>query len=63
LNDQPLIPGVTMPKLVVVERDYPAFAAQLGALGPLTAAEGMVTKGVKFNPDVEVAYLGKKNGL
>jgi nitrate reductase alpha subunit len=63
LHDQPLIPGVTMPKLVVVERDYPAFAAQLGALGPLTAAEGMVTKGVKFNPDVEVAYLGKKNGL
>ena len=63
LNNQPLIPGVTMPKLVVVERDYPAFAAQLGALGPLTAAEGMVTKGVKFNPDVEVAYLGRKNGL
>ncbi|WP_104137498.1 nitrate reductase subunit alpha [Cryobacterium sp. Y62] len=63
LNDQPLIPGVTMPRLVVVERDYPAFAAQLGALGPLTAKLGMVTKGVKFNPDVEVAYLGKKNGL
>ncbi|WP_104192552.1 nitrate reductase subunit alpha [Cryobacterium sp. Y82] len=63
LNDQPLIPGVTMPKLVVVERDYPAFAAQLGALGPLTEKLGMVTKGVKFNPDVEVAYLGKKNGL
>jgi len=63
LDDQPLIPGVTMPKLVVVERDYPAFAAQLGALGPLTAKLGMVTKGVKFNPDVEVEYLGKKNGL
>ncbi|MDJ0350077.1 nitrate reductase subunit alpha [Cryobacterium sp. PH29-G1] len=63
LNDQPLIPGVTMPKLVVVERDYPAFAAQLGALGPLTAKLGMVTKGVKFTPDVEVEYLGKKNGL
>ncbi|WP_233197770.1 nitrate reductase subunit alpha [Cryobacterium sp. Y57] len=63
LSDQPLIPGVTMPRLVVVERDYPAFAAQLGALGPLTAKLGMVTKGVKFNPDVEVAYLGKKNGL
>ncbi|SDN40012.1 nitrate reductase alpha subunit [Cryobacterium flavum] len=62
-SDQPLIPGVTMPKLVVVERDYPAFAAQLGALGPLTKKLGMVTKGVKFNPDVEVAYLGKKNGL
>ncbi|WBM80236.1 nitrate reductase subunit alpha [Cryobacterium breve] len=60
---QPLVPGITMPKLVVVERDYPAFADMLGALGPLTAKLGMVTKGVKFNPDVEVDYLGKKNGL
>ena len=58
-----LIPGITMPKLVVVKRDYPAFAAQLGALGPLTGTLGMVTKGVKFNPDVEVEYLGRKNGL
>ncbi|KFF59374.1 nitrate reductase [Cryobacterium sp. MLB-32] len=62
-NDQPLIPGLTMPKLTVVERDYPAFAAQLGALGPLTAKLGMMTKGVKFAPDEEVDYLGRKNGL
>ncbi|MFC5929257.1 nitrate reductase subunit alpha [Cryobacterium melibiosiphilum] len=58
-----LIPGITMPKLIVVKRDYPAFAAQLGALGPLTGKLGMVTKGVKFTPDVEVEYLGRKNGL
>ena len=58
-----LIPGITMPKLIVVERDYPAFAAQLGALGPLTEKLGMVTKGVTFNPDEEVAYLGRQNGL
>jgi nitrate reductase alpha subunit len=62
-HDQELIPGVSMPKLTVVERDYPAFAEMLGALGPLTEKLGMVTKGVKFNPDVEVAYLGTKNGL
>ncbi len=29
-------PGVTMPKLVVVERDYPAVAEKMAALGPLT---------------------------
>ncbi|MBX3068014.1 MAG: nitrate reductase subunit alpha [Cryobacterium sp.] len=58
-----LVPGVTMPKLAVVERDYPAFAARMAALGPLTTELGMITKGVKFNPDVEVADLGKRNGL
>ncbi|HEY5515494.1 MAG TPA: nitrate reductase subunit alpha, partial [Pengzhenrongella sp.] len=56
-----LIPGVTMAKLVVVERDYPALAAKWGALGPL-AAKGMVTKGVTYTPDVEVAELGRVNG-
>ena len=29
------VPGVTMPKLVVVERDYAAVAAKMTALGPL----------------------------
>ncbi|HEX7804813.1 MAG TPA: nitrate reductase subunit alpha [Cellulomonas sp.] len=59
--DGDLIPGVTMAKLVVVERDYPALAAKWGALGPL-AAKGMVTKGVTYTPDVEVAELGRVNG-
>ena len=63
VDDPEPIPGVTMPKLVVVERDYPAFADMLAALGPLTAKLGMVTKGVKFNPDKEVEYLGRTNGL
>lgn len=63
LQDRPLIPGVTMPKLVVVTRDYPAFAAQMKALGPLTATAGMTTKGVTFMPDAEVRQLGEVNGL
>lgn len=58
-----LIPGITMPRLVVVERDYPALAAQLGALGPLTAKLGMTIKGVKYDPDKEIEYLGTRNGL
>jgi nitrate reductase alpha subunit len=62
-TERELIPGVTMPKLAVVERDYPAFAARMAALGPLTDMVGMVTKGVKFHPDVEVRSLGQRNGL
>ena len=46
-----------MPKLMVVERDYPAFADRMAALGPLSEKLGLITKGVKFNPDVEVADL------
>ncbi|GAA3813604.1 nitrate reductase subunit alpha [Cellulomonas soli] len=58
-----LVPGLTMPKLVVVERDYTTFADRFGALGPLTASAGMLTKGVPFMPDVEVAELARLNGV
>ncbi len=57
------IPGVTMPKLVVVERDYGAVAAKLSALGPLLDTLGATTKGVTFDVSREVDYLGRKNGL
>ncbi|SDS07588.1 respiratory nitrate reductase alpha subunit apoprotein [Paraoerskovia marina] len=63
VKDRPLIPGVTMPKLITVTRDYPALAAQMKALGPLTEKAGMTTKGVTFRPDVEVKRLGEVNGL
>src|SRR5690606_34945021 len=62
-KDAPLVPGVTMPKLAVVEPDYPAFSARVAALGPLTAKVGMVTKGVPFMPDSEVDDRGRRNGL
>ncbi|MFI2568047.1 nitrate reductase subunit alpha [Cellulosimicrobium funkei] len=63
VTERELVPGVTMPKLVVVERDYPAFAARMAALGPLTEKAGMATKGVQFSPGPEVADLGRRNGL
>jgi nitrate reductase alpha subunit len=63
LDGQEMVPGVTMPRLTVVERDYPAFADQLGALGPLTAKLGMTIKGITYTPDKEIDYLGVKNGL
>ncbi len=55
-------PGVTMPKLVVVERDYTQIGEKWAALGPLTAKLGMVTKQVKFDPAQEVTELGERNG-
>ena len=42
------VPGVTMPKLVVVERDYGAVAEKMDALGPLMDTLGATTKGVTF---------------
>ena len=58
-----LIPGVTAPKFVVVERDYTTIGAKMSALGPLTASAGMLTKGVPFSPVEEVEMLASKNGV
>ena len=56
------IPGKTMPKLIVVERDYPSVAAKWGALGPLVEQLGTQVKGVGWVADEEVAELRGKNG-
>ncbi|WIY07493.1 nitrate reductase subunit alpha [Amycolatopsis mongoliensis] len=56
------VPGVTLPKLVVVERDYGAVAAKMRALGPLAEELGATTKGVTFDVGREVEYLRHKNG-
>ena len=39
------VPGVTMPKFVVVERDYTAIGAKMSALGPLVEKLGHPDKG------------------
>ncbi|WP_200941998.1 nitrate reductase subunit alpha [Angustibacter sp. Root456] len=57
------VPGVTMPKLVVVERDYGAVADKMSALGPLMDTLGATTKGVTFDLKREVEYLKHKNGV
>ncbi|MFI6865810.1 nitrate reductase subunit alpha [Nocardia sp. NPDC050406] len=56
------IPGVTMPKLVVVERDYSAVYAKMSALGPLLEKLGATTKGITYDVTPEVEYLARKNG-
>ncbi len=58
-----LIPGKTMAKLIVVERDYPHLAERWGSLGPLTTKLGMVTKGITYHPEPEVERLRHVNGV
>ncbi|GIJ23017.1 nitrate reductase subunit alpha [Micromonospora lutea] len=56
------VPGRTMPKLVVVERDYAAVADKLAALGPLLDTLGTTGKGVHTDVTPEIEYLRRKNG-
>ncbi len=56
------VPGVTMPKLVEVERDYGAVIDKYNALGPLMDTLGATTKGVTFDLTEPVEYLRHKNG-
>ena len=56
------VPGKTMPRLVVVERDYPRLAEKWAALGPLIDTAGATTKGVVLPVGDEVAWLAERNG-
>jgi nitrate reductase alpha subunit len=57
-----MVPGVTMPKIVEVERDYTAVGARMQALGPLLEKLGTTTKGVTYDVRAAVDYLLHKNG-
>ncbi|GAA2097558.1 nitrate reductase subunit alpha [Microlunatus panaciterrae] len=57
------IPGVTMPKLVEVERDYGAVGAKMNAVGPLLDSLGATTKGITFDLATPLRYLAQKNGV
>ena len=55
------IPGKTMPKLIVVERDYGAVAEKMTAIGPAVENVGIGAKGNNWKPEQEIEYLkGKK---
>jgi nitrate reductase alpha subunit len=56
------VPGRTMPKLVVVERDYGAVLDKWLALGPLVEELGAATKGIGWKPLPEVEDLRVRNG-
>jgi nitrate reductase / nitrite oxidoreductase, alpha subunit len=57
------VPGVTMPRLAVIERDYGAVAEKMAALGPLVDTLGTGVKGVTWKPTAAVDLLGRTNGL
>jgi len=56
------VPGRTMPKLLVVERDYPRVGEKWKALGPLVEELGTQVKGASWVADEEVGELRSKNG-
>jgi nitrate reductase alpha subunit len=56
------VPGVTMPKLVEVERDFGAVAEKYQAIGPLLDTLGTTTKGVTYDVTAQIDYLRAKNG-
>ena len=55
------IPGKTMPALIEVERDYPNTYKKFTALGPLLAKMGNGGKGIAWNTEKEVDFIGKLN--
>lgn len=57
VDKQGLIPGVTMPKLHVVERDYTKIYEKWAHLGPLPAKLGTGVHGTKFNVEKQVKEL------
>ena len=61
-GDCEMLPGVTMPRLITVERDYAAVAEKMAALGPLVDSLGTTTQGVTWVPAAAVDYLRRANG-
>lgn len=55
-------PGVDMPKIIPIERDYTMIGTKFERLGPLAAKAGLPQKGFLFNPDKEVVALAERNG-
>jgi nitrate reductase alpha subunit len=58
-----LIPGKTAPAIIVVKRDYPNTYAKFTSVGPLLNTLGNGGKGISWNTDHEVEFLGKLNGV
>ena len=56
-----LIPGKTMPNLMVVNRDYKNIYKRFTTLGPLAEKLGNGGKGISWDTKEEVEFLGKLN--
>jgi nitrate reductase alpha subunit len=56
------LPGKTMPGVVAVERNYPETYKRFTSLGPLMNSIGNGGKGISWNTEHEVEFLGRLNG-
>jgi len=56
------LPGKTMPAVVTVERNYPETFKRFTSVGPLLKSLGNGGKGISWNTDHEVDFLGRLNG-
>ncbi|MGB6009393.1 nitrate reductase subunit alpha [Castellaniella sp.] len=56
-----LVPGKTMPNLMVVNRDYKNVYKRFTTLGPLAEKLGNGGKGISWDTKEEVEFLGKLN--
>jgi len=56
------LPGKTMPSVIAVERNYPETYKRFTSVGPLLKKLGNGGKGISWNTDHEVDFLGALNG-
>jgi nitrate reductase alpha subunit len=56
-----LVPGKTAPSMAVIERDYPNTYRKFTSLGPLLSKAGNGGKGITWNTEAEVHFLGELN--
>ncbi|MCC9192459.1 nitrate reductase subunit alpha [Arthrobacter sp. zg-Y916] len=59
----PAVPGVNLPNLAVVERDYTAIGDKFVAMGPLAEKLGFTTKYVTYDVSKQVRQLAAKHGV
>ena len=56
------VPGVTMPKLVLTERDYTQILNKFDTIGPLVEKPGIPAKGIMLIADEEMNKLRRAHG-
>jgi nitrate reductase alpha subunit len=56
------LPGKTMPAVIAVDRNYPDTYKKFTSVGPLLKTLGNGGKGISWNTDHEVDFLGSLNG-
>jgi nitrate reductase alpha subunit len=58
-----LKPGINMPRILTVDRNYRQTYNRFTALGPLMKSLGNGGKGINWNTETEIEVLGRLNGV